>query len=51
MTTEVRKQLAVRVDQETHKKLKILAVEKGITIQEYLLNLITQDLNKNKPKE
>jgi predicted HicB family RNase H-like nuclease len=50
MENNKRKLLGVRVDAETHKQLKLHAVEKGVTIQDYLLDLIKKDMKQNKQK-
>jgi len=48
METDKRKQLSVRVDEQTHKQMKLYAVNQGITIQDYLMELIKQDMEKHK---
>ena len=48
METDKKKQLSIRVDEEIHKQMKLYAVEQGITIQDYLTNLIKIDMEKNK---
>ncbi len=45
-----RKLIGVRVDEETHKQMKLYTVEKGITLQDYLMELIKKDMEKNKQK-
>lgn len=45
-----RKLLGVRVDEQTHKEMKLYTVEKGITIQDYVMDLIKKDLIKNRQK-
>lgn len=50
MPTKERKQLAVRVDTETYKKLKIFAIEKGITIQEYFTRLLEKDMKEQEKR-
>lgn len=47
---EERKAIAIRVEPEFHQKLKIFAVSQGLTIQEYVKELIEKDL-KEKEKE
>lgn len=42
-----RKLIGVRVDEETHRQMKLYTVSKGLTIQNYLMTLITQDMEKN----
>ncbi len=51
MENEKRKLVGVRVDEETHKKMKLYTVEKGITIQDYLMELILKDMKQNERKE
>lgn len=50
METDKRKQLSVRVNEKIHKQMKLYAVEQGITIQEYLMNLIKKDMEKHRQK-
>lgn len=50
METDKRKQLSVRVNEKIHKQMKLYAVEQGITIQEYLMNLIKKDMEKRRQK-
>ncbi len=50
METDKRKQLSVRLDEKTHKKMKLYAVNQGITIQDYLMGLIRKDME-NHEKE
>jgi len=50
MESEKRKQLSVRVDEKTHKQMKLYAVNQGITIQDYLLDLIIHDMERHKPE-
>jgi len=44
------KALTVRVDDDFHKKIKIKTAIEGITIQNYIINLIKEDLKKEKSK-
>ncbi len=48
METDKRKQLSVRVNEKVHKQMKLYAVEQGITIQDYLMNLIKKDMEKHR---
>lgn len=41
-----RKNIVIRVEPDLHKKVKVYAAEKGITIQEYLVSLIEKDLER-----
>lgn len=45
-----KKLIGVRVDAKTHKQMKLYTVEKGITIQDYLMELIKKDMEQNQPK-
>ena len=47
METDKRKQLSVRLDEKTHKQMKLYAVNRGITIQDYLMDLIMKDMEKH----
>lgn len=51
MDADKRKLIGVRVDEETHRKMKLYVVGKGMTIQEYLMALIRQDMEKEKQKK
>lgn len=51
MDIDKRKQLSVRVDEKTHKQMKLYAVNEGITLQDYLMKLIEQDLKNHKQKK
>ncbi len=44
---QLMKSIVVRVSPEFHKKLKTLLTDKGITFQEYVMELIKKDLDKN----
>lgn len=39
-----RKQISFRVDPETHKKLKIAAARNGVTMKQFLLELLRKEL-------
>lgn len=47
MENDKRKLIGVRVDEETHRQMKLYTVSQGITIQDYLMELIKQDMKKN----
>ncbi len=47
MENDKRKLIGVRVDEELHRQMKLYAVSQGITIQDYLMGLIKQDMKKN----
>ena len=40
------KNIGIRVDEDFYKKIKIRIAEDGITLKEYILKLIEEDLNK-----
>jgi len=46
-----RKLIGVRVDEKTHKQMKLYTVEKGITLQDYLMELIKKDMEQHKQKQ
>lgn len=50
MESNKRKLIGVRVDENTHKQMKLYTVEKGITIQDYLMELIKKDMKQHKQK-
>ena len=41
-----RKHLAIRMDHDEHRELKIMLAKKDLKFQEYVLNLIRKDMNK-----
>ena len=45
------KNLALRIEPELHKKIKIRAAEKGVSIKSYLMNLVKEDLKKEDLKK
>lgn len=47
MENDKRKLIGVRVDEEMHRQMKLYTVSQGITIQDYLMDLIKQDMKKN----
>lgn len=42
------KNIGIKVDAELYKKIKIRIAEEGITLKEYILNLIEKDLSSDK---
>lgn len=40
-----RKNVIIRMDEDLHKKIKIYVAKQGITIQDFVLNLITDNLD------
>ena len=50
MKDNKRKLIGVRVDEETHRQMKLYTVEKGVTIQAYLMELIKKDMEQHKQK-
>lgn len=51
MKDDKRKLIGVRVDEETHRQMKLYTVEKGVTIQDYLMELIKNDMEQHKREE
>ena len=45
MINEKLKKLNISLDEETHLKLKLISVLKGITMNEYLLNALKKELD------
>lgn len=45
-----RKSLTIRMEEELHKKVKIKAVMENQSIQDYILNLVKKDLEKEEAK-
>lgn len=43
-----RKIISVRVEPDLHKKLKEIALHDDLTLQDYIMNLIKQDLKQRK---
>lgn len=39
-----RKIISIRVEPELHKQLKIIAIEKNTTLQDYIVGLIKKDM-------
>ena len=46
VTTETKKRLSIPINQELHKKLKIISAEKGETISQYVINAIEEKMKK-----
>ena len=42
------KSIAIKVDDELHKQVKMMAARKGVPIKEYIMKLIEKDLQKEK---
>ena len=42
------KNISVKVDEEFHREVKIQAAKEGVTIQDYVIALITKDLESKK---
>lgn len=38
------KTITIRIDEELHKKIKIAIAQDGVTLKEYIINLINKDL-------
>lgn len=43
------KTIAIRIDEEFHKKIKIRLAETGLTLKDYILGLIDKDLATSNP--
>lgn len=41
------KTITIRIDEEIHKQIKIRIANEGITLKDYILKLVTDDLKKN----
>lgn len=41
------KTITIRIDEETHKKIKIRIANEGITLKDYILKLVNEDLKKS----
>lgn len=39
------KTIAIRIDEDLHKRIKFRLAEKGITLKEYIIGLIEEDLD------
>lgn len=46
-----KKLLGVRVDEEMHKKIKVYTTRNGMTIQEYIMQLIQNDMKTHAKEE
>lgn len=44
------KTLAIRIDEDLHRQIKIRLAEKGVSLKDYVINLIVDDLNPDKSK-
>lgn len=42
------KTLAIRIEEDLYKKIRIRLAEKGMTLKNYIINLIENDLKDNK---
>lgn len=43
---EKEKTITIRVDEELHKKIKVKIANEGVTLKDYLVDLIKKDLEK-----
>lgn len=50
MTTNNTKTISLRLENELHKSIKLIAVNEETTIQQYLINLIEKDLKQRKER-
>lgn len=41
------KTITIRIDEELHKKIKIKIAHKGITLKQYIVDLINEDFKAN----
>ena len=41
------KTITIRIDEEQHRAIKVAAANYGITVKEYILNLVKEDLKHN----
>ena len=48
MATE--KTITLRLDEETHKNIKLQAVLKGVTLKQYIVDLVNADIEKTLKK-
>lgn len=48
MATE--KTITLRLDEETHKNIKLQAVLKGVTLKQYIIDLVNADIEKEREK-
>lgn len=46
MATE--KTITLRLDEETHKNIKLQAVLKGVTLKQYIIDLVNADIEKER---
>ena len=45
------KTIAIRINEEFHKKIKIKLAENGLTLKDYIISLIEKDINSVPPKK
>lgn len=48
METEKRKMIGIRVDEKMHRQMKLYTVSQGITLQDYIMDLIKKDMKTKK---
>lgn len=48
---ENKKNLMIRVDEDFHQKLKLYVTLQKTTLQDYIVSLITKDMEENENKE
>lgn len=51
MATNNTKTISLRLENELHKKIKLITVNEETTIQRYLVNLIKEDLKQRKESD
>lgn len=51
MITNNTKTISLRLENELHKKIKLITVNEETTIQQYLVNLIKKDLKQRKESD
>ena len=44
------KSLTIKVDSDFHRRLKVYASKKGISIKDYIVNTLTEDMDKTEEK-
>jgi predicted HicB family RNase H-like nuclease len=45
---KLKKALVIKLDERTHREIKLRAFERGITIKEYVMALVADDMAKDK---
>lgn len=45
------KTITIRIDDELHKKIKVAIAQKGITLKDYIVQLVENDLNSDGEKK